>query len=167
VAIEQPVGDDGFDLALFFGLTALGDAIQGSAFGINVGREREHTAVRRPDEFADAFGNARNFVGIRSVRPGHEDLRRAFSRREERDPFAIRRPSRRKVVLIRSDQLLRRAARSLNDPDAALAAIEILIDVRGDVCDARAVGRNLGVTDALDRRQVVEGHRSFCLSRRR
>src|SRR5262245_8637671 len=57
-------------------------------------------------------------------------------------------------------------ARGRNNPDAALAAIEILIDFRDDVSDARAVGRNLGVADALDRRQVVEGHRSFCLSER-
>ena len=90
MAKEQAVGDDGFDLRFFFGFAALGDAIQRSAIGINISRKSQELAVRRPDEFADAFGRVGDFARVRAISFGYVYLRRSVARRQKCDLFAIR-----------------------------------------------------------------------------
>src|SRR5262249_47736927 len=98
VAIERQIRDDECDFTALLGLAELCDAIYRLAIWISIGCEREHRAVRRPDEFADAFGNAGDLARTRSVGAGYEDLRRAVARRKKGDPFAVRRPSRREII---------------------------------------------------------------------
>jgi hypothetical protein len=126
-------------------------------------------SVRPPAKLFDSVGRIRDFLRVATAHWHDENLRAVFlfcsvvflvlgvgRARQECQPVAARRPAGRAHVLAIEGQHSGGTARHVDYHQFAVSAVFFEIRTRNDTNDGLAVGRNLGIGNGHDIRQVVE-----------
>ena len=117
--------------------------------------ERDGLAVRRPARVGHLVGGVRDLRGGPvGIDPADEDLRAArLSVGDIENALPVGRPAR--VRTLGQEAML--AAIGVHDPERGIPAVLDLVGLLAGVDNARAIGRNLRIADALEVEVVIVG----------
>ncbi len=157
---------DGAFLDLLFAFFVEGVALLErlvAIFGINRRYEGDMLAIGRPDAVARFAANLRQLSRFAAGKVDHPQLIVAAAIRLEEDVFAIGRPARMTIFFGGSGELTQFALVGSSQPEGRGNAIGVEIDDADDVDDEFAVGTDLRIANALEAKEIVDGHGPFAL----
>ena len=125
-------------------------------------REDDPGSVRRPDRLADVLLQVGEALRLAAAGRQHVELAVRLlvvtSLRDEREPVAVRRPARLRVVLAGREPARRRRAVRAREPDRLAVLVLVAVDRPDDVRDLLAARAQPGVGDPRELVDVLGPH---------